>query len=173
MKIDKTVIALTGLVIAGCGGSGSGPAPVAANQAPTISAIPDQSTMANQQSPAIGFTVTDEQTSALTITASSENQDVVADQAIDIGGSGANRTIKITPVSDTLGDSFITIFATDSQGLTASSSFLLTIDPQMLSMQQFARDGFAKGPNGDPGLVNAIEFQQDADADDFADLLAQ
>ncbi|MDX1405369.1 MAG: hypothetical protein R3192_12560 [Woeseiaceae bacterium] len=173
MTFNKTVLALTGLVIAGCGGSGSGPAPAAVNQAPTISAIPDQATMANQQSSAIGFTVTDEQTSALSITASSENQDVVTDQAIELGGSGANRTVRITPVIDTLGDSFITIFATDSQGLTASSSFLLTIEPQMLSMQQFVRDAFAKDADGEPGSVNAIDFQQDADGDDFADLLAQ
>ena len=31
----------------------------------------------------------------------------------------------------------------------------------------------ALSADGDPALVNALEFTQDADGDDFADLLAQ
>ena len=40
-------------------------------------------------------------------------------------------------------------------------------------MQQFIRAAFASSADDDPELINAVEFAQDADDDDFADLLAQ
>lgn len=169
MKFKHLVVALLGLTVAACGGSGSAPV---ANLAPTISAIPDQGTAANQQSAPIAFTVTDEQASALIITAMSDNQPVVPDSGLALGGAGSNRTLSVTPAVDTLGDAFITVFATDVQGLTASVSFLLTIDPQQASMQQFTRNSFSQGEDGDPELINALQFDQDAENDDFADLLA-
>ena len=171
MKHKHQIVVLIGLLIAGCGGSDFSTPP--ANLAPTISAIPDQSTVANQKSAAIAFTVTDEQTSNLSIIASSDRQQVIPDSAIELGGDGSDRTLTVTPVIDTLGKAFITIVVTDQQGLMASASFLLTIDPQRQSMQQFTRDTFAKSADDDPELVNAVEFTQDADDDDFADLLGQ
>ncbi len=171
MKLRHQIVALIGLLIAGCGGSGSSPAP--GNLAPTISAIPDQNTVANQQSAPIAFTITDEEASSLSITASSDRQQVVPDSALELGGSGTDRTLRVTPAIDTLGNAFITIIVTDGQGLMASTSFLLTIDPQQVSMQQFTRNTFAESADGDPELVNAVDFIQDADGDDFADLLAQ
>ena len=171
MKFRHQFIVLIGLLVAGCGGSDFSTAP--ANLAPTISAIPDQNTVANTTSAAIPFTVTDEQASGLSITANSDRQQVVRDSALELGGSGTARTLTVTPVIDTLGDAFITIIVTDQQGLMASASFLLTIDPQRESMQQFTRDTFAESADDDPAFVNAVEFTQDADDDDFADLLAQ
>ena len=170
MTFKTQVAALLGLIAVGCGGSGSAPAP--ANQAPTISAIADQSAEANQQSAPIAFTVTDEQVASLIVTAMSDNQQVVPDSGLELGGGGSNRTLSATPVIDMLGDAFITIFATDAEGLTASESFLLTIDPQQLSIQQFTRTSFSQAEDGEPELINALQFEQDADNDEFADLLA-
>ena len=171
MKLRHQIVVLIGLLVAGCGGSGSSTA--VGNVAPTISAVPDQSTVANATSAAIGFTVTDEQVSSLSITASSDRQQVVPDSALELGGSGTDRTLTVTPVFDTLGDAFISIVVTDTQGLSASTSFLLTVDPLQESMQMFTRNTFAESADGDPEFINAIEFTQDADDDDFADLLAQ
>ena len=171
MKIKIHIATLLSLLVAGCGGSGSSPAPV--NAAPTISAIADQNTTANEQSAAIAFTVMDEQISNLSISASSDNQQVVPDSELVLGGSGTMRSVTITPVIDTLGDAFITIIVTDQAGLSASTSFLLTVVPQQVSLQQFVRTTFADAEDGDPALINAIAFDQDADNDDFADLLAQ
>ena len=171
MKLRHHFFVLIGLMVAGC--EGSDPAPTPVNMAPTISVVQDQSTVANQQSAAIMFTVTDEQTSGLSVTASSDNQQVVPDSGLELGGSGADRTLRVTPVIDTLGDAFITIIVTDQQGSMDSASFLLTIDPQQESIQQFTRVAFADPADGDPELVNAVDFIQDADNDDFADLLAQ
>ncbi len=171
MKSRHQMIVLIGLLVAGCGGSDFSPAPV--NQAPTISAVPNQSTVANATSVAIGFTVTDEQASALSITASSDRQQVVPDSALELGGSGTDRTLTVTPVFDTLGDAFISIVVTDTLGLSANTTFLLTIDPLQESMQQFTRSTFAELADDDPEFVNAVNFTQDADDDDFADFFAQ
>ena len=169
MKFKIQIITLLSLLVAGCGGSGSAPAPV--STAPTISAIADQSTSANASSSAIAFTVTS--ASSLSFSVSSDNQQVVPDAGIDLTINGANGSITVTPVIDTLGDAFITILVTDQSGLSASTSFLLTIIAQQLSFQQFVRAEFAKPQDSEPTLVNAVAFDQDADNDDFADLLAQ
>ena len=168
MKNTHFLIVLVGILVAGCSG-GSNPAPVDA--APTISAIADQSTMANVQSNAITFTVDDEQIASLTITAMSDNQDTVRDGDLLFGGTGAARSLTVTPVADTLGDAVITITVTDTAGLSANSSFLLTIDPQQLSFRDFVRSAFAADPNSEPTLINAVQFDQDAGDDDFADLI--
>ncbi len=169
MKIKIQIATLLSLLVAGCGGSGSAPAPV--NTAPTISAIADQSTSANVSSSAIAFTVTS--STSLSFSTSSDNQQVVPDSGLDLVSNGAGGSITVTPVIDTLGDAFITIIVTDEAGLKASTSFLLTIVPQQASMQQFVRTEFAQAENGEPAFVNAVAFDQDAENDDFADLLAQ
>lgn len=170
MKLRSLSIVLVSALVAACGDSGSDP--VAMNVPPTISAIADQSIDANTTSAAIGFTVSDEQPGSLTFAITSDNQAVVPDGALALGGSGNNRNLTATPIIDTTGEAFITIVVTDTDGLGASTSFLLTVDPQVISIQQFTRDTFAAPANGEPALVNAIEFTQDADGDDFADLLA-
>lgn len=172
MKQTHKMVVLIGLLVAGCsGGSGSTPSPI--NAAPTISAIADQSTIANVQSNPIAFSVTDEQTGSLSIIATSDNQDVLLDENLVLSGSDASRSLTVTPVSDTLGDAMITIVVTDASGLSASSSFVLTIDPQQLSFSDFVRSSFSAVPEAEPSLINAVQFIQDAGDDDFADLLAQ
>ena len=168
MNYRYFIVGLVGFLIAGCDGDSSAPV----NNPPTISAIPDQSTIANVPSTAIAFTVSDEQLANLSIAVSSDNQAVITDAGIALGGTGAARTVTITPVTDTVGDAFITIIATDSTGLSASTSFLLTVDPQQLSILQFIRTTFAEDEADEPALINAVAFDQDADGDDFADLLA-
>lgn len=164
----------TGLVflaLAACANDGDENPPP--NTAPVLGAIADQSTPANAPSAAIGFAVTDEDAGAMSFALSSDNESLVASDAIALGGSGANRSVTITPTPDRLGDAMITIIGTDSDGLQAGTSFLLTVTPEQKSMQQFTRDTFAALPDGQPELVNAVEFALDAEDDDFADLLAQ
>lgn len=163
------LMAATGVMLAACESDRGGPAPV--NVAPTISAVADLSITANRTSPAIGFTVNDERPDSLTIVATSDRQQLLPDTGLVIGGSGSTRSLAATPVIDELGDALITIVVTDTAGLSASTAFLLTVDPEQKSMQQFARDAFAADANDEPALINAVEFAQDAEEDDFADLL--
>lgn len=143
------------------------------NRAPSVSAIPATSMTANGVSPPIAFTLADENVQALVLSAFSDRPSVVPDNAIAVAGDGAARTLTITPVVDTTGDAMITVIANDTEGLAASSSFLLTVIAEQKSMSQFARDVFMRSADEEPTPINAVDFFQDADDDDFADLLAQ
>ncbi len=71
------------------------------NTAPTVSDIADLTTQLGAVVPAIGADVGDAEqpASALTVTATSSNQAVVANNGISISGSGASRALNITPLA--------------------------------------------------------------------------
>ena len=172
MKATHIAVAAAALLLAACGGgSGSDPAPV--NAAPAVSSIGDQTTAANGKSEPITFSISDEDVSSLRIALSSDNPGVIPDSGLEVSGNGKQRTLVVTPVIDTLGDAFVTVVATDDVGLTAGSSFLVVVTPEQKSMQEFTRTNFSKPADDEPALVNAIQFGQDAEIDDFSDLLSQ
>src|SRR5258706_10265318 len=74
----------------------------AVNTPPTISNIGDQNTSEDTAIGAIPFTVGDAQTAAssLTLTGASSNPALVPNASIVFGGSGANRTVSITPATN-------------------------------------------------------------------------
>ncbi|HRE83654.1 MAG TPA: Ig-like domain-containing protein, partial [Opitutaceae bacterium] len=100
------------------------------NTAPTISAIENRSTTRNAQTAAIDFTIADatHPVAGLTLSATSSNPALASTANISFGGSGANRWLRISPVSDQTGTATITVTVSDGQ-LTASSSFVLTVIP--------------------------------------------
>jgi len=63
----------------------------------------------------------------LTVSGSSSNMTLVPNGNIVFGGSGANRTVTITPAADQTGTTTITVTVTDEGGLTAMDTFLLTV----------------------------------------------
>ncbi|HXT10429.1 MAG TPA: fibronectin type III domain-containing protein [Candidatus Angelobacter sp.] len=98
------------------------------NQPPTISTIANQSTLENTATAAIPFTVNDANTGAasVTVSGSSSVTTVVPNANIVFGGSGANRTVTITPAANMTGSSQITIKASDGS-LTTSTTFTVTV----------------------------------------------
>ncbi len=100
----------------------------AVNDLPTISAISAQTTLEDTATGDIAFTVSDVETPAanLTVTASSSNQTLVPNASIALGGSGANRTVKVTPGQDQFGTVTITLTVNDGSA-TATTSFVLTV----------------------------------------------
>jgi subtilisin-like proprotein convertase family protein len=104
------------------------------NTAPSLSFIPNQITVPNTPVGPIPFTVGDAQTgaSSVTVTSSSSNQTVVPNANLVIGGTGANRTITITPATNQTGTATITVTATDPQGLSTSETFQFVVDVQPL-----------------------------------------
>jgi hypothetical protein len=103
--------------------------PATPNTPPTISAVADRSVPVNQSTGAIGFTVGDAQTPAgsLVVSATSSNPTLVPASGIALGGSGASRTVTVTPVAGQTGTADITLTVTDAGGLTATDKFRLTV----------------------------------------------
>jgi surface-anchored protein len=96
---------------------------------PTISNVANQTTPEDVAKTGIAFTVGDDTTPAgsLTVTATSSNTTLVPNGNIVLGGSGANRTVSITPASNQFGSTTITLTVTDEIGLTATDTFTLTV----------------------------------------------
>ncbi len=170
--MQKTLLAivLAGSLVAACDSGGG--RPPAADQSPSVSAIANQSVVANGTSQPIGFTIRDENPGSVAVEAYSGDTSVIADEGLILGGSGESRTITLAPIVDTLGDTTISISVRDDAGRASATAFGVEVVPEVRSMQTFARDAFAGDENADPALINAVEFLQDADSDDFSDLLA-
>ena len=97
--------------------------------APTISAIDDQTTTTGMATAAIAFTVDDDETAAaeLDVTATSDSTTLVPASGIVLGGSGADRTIVLTPAAGQTGMATITVTVSDGDNETATETFKLTV----------------------------------------------
>ncbi|MDY7077577.1 MAG: tandem-95 repeat protein [Chloroflexota bacterium] len=113
----------------------------AVNTSPTISDIPNQSTTVNTPI-AIPFTIGDAETAldALNLSAESSDVTLVPIGNILFGGSGANRTVTITPAADLTGTATITITVTDAGDLTDDTPFVLTVEPSRLYLPLVGRN---------------------------------
>ncbi|GIK38103.1 MAG: hypothetical protein BroJett011_19360 [Chloroflexota bacterium] len=100
------------------------------NDAPTLSDISNQTTNEDVAAGPISFTIGDVETPAgsLSVSASSSNLALAPLANIVFGGSGANRSVTITPVSNMSGSATITMTVSDGV-LTAGDSFTLTVNP--------------------------------------------
>lgn len=95
---------------------------------PSISNVGDQVIEVNGSTGPLAFTLGDLETNpaALELTGSSSNPALVPDNRIVFGGSGANRTVTVTPLAGTTGSATITLTVDDGT-LSASDTFLLTV----------------------------------------------
>ena len=95
---------------------------------PTISDIPNQSTITNTPTAAIPFTVSDAVTPAasLTLSRGSSNPTLVPTNNIVFGGAGSNRTVTITPATGQTGTATVTVTVSDGTN-TDSEPFVLTV----------------------------------------------
>ena len=87
-----------------------------ANTPPTISDIADLAINEDAATGAMAFTVGDAETAAgsLTVSGSSSNTALVPNANIVFGGSGANRTVTVTPAGEPVGFATITVTVTDA-----------------------------------------------------------
>ena len=98
------------------------------NTAPAIGAIADRAIEENASTGPIAVALSDEEqaASSLTLTATSDNTILVPLANIALGGSGANRTVVVTPASGQCGNATITLTVSDG-ALSSSTHFTLTV----------------------------------------------
>ncbi|MEZ6057924.1 MAG: tandem-95 repeat protein [Planctomycetaceae bacterium] len=101
----------------------SGVTLITINDAPTVTSLANQTINEDTPSSALAFTIGDEETAAasLTVTATSSNQVIIPDGNLVIGGSGANRTITVTPAANQNGGP-VTITLTVSDGVNSTQT---------------------------------------------------
>lgn len=98
------------------------------NAAPTISNVTDKSTTENTPVGPIAFTIGDALTpaAALTLQAVSFNTNLLPTANIVFGGSGANRTVTLTPATNQFGSAALLLLVGDGTNQTAET-FLLNV----------------------------------------------
>ncbi len=101
----------------------------AVNDAPVMDAIADQSLPIDGSSAAIAFTISDAESTAtaLVVSASSSDTALVPLANIVFGGSGANRSVTVTPATGQSGSAIITVTVSDGSA-TTSRSFLVFVN---------------------------------------------
>jgi D-arabinose 5-phosphate isomerase GutQ len=93
---------------------------------PTIQPIANLTTA--QNTPAIGsITLGDANPATVTLVASSSNPALIPTNNIIFSGSGANRVVTVFPAANQVGSAFITVVATNQDGLSANASFIVTV----------------------------------------------
>lgn len=109
--------------------------PAGSNVPPVISSITAKRTEEGVATPAIPFTISDSDSvvNCSNVTATSSNTILVPEAYIFISGTAPNCTVRITPAALQQGLSNITLTLTDTgtplPAQTATSSFILTVDP--------------------------------------------
>jgi len=108
----------------------------AVNTAPSISNISNRSINQNSNTGDIPFTIIDPDSSSFMLMSSSSNQSLVPEANISVGGSGYNRTVRVTPVAGQYGSTTITLTVSDGTSwvhpdgaLTGTYSFIVTVAP--------------------------------------------
>src|SRR5262245_13275182 len=116
-------LAVMALGLTACGGSDNRPS------GPIISTLLTQSTNQDTPTASQSFTVSDSDgLDGLTLTVDSSDRSIVPVSNIVLSGSGATRSVVVTPREDATGNVVITINATDVQGRTAQAAFLVTVN---------------------------------------------
>jgi len=100
------------------------------NTTPTISSIAPVNGLAGAVIGPVSFTIGDLESNAdeLEVSASSSNPELLSDQNISLGGSGANRTVTLMPLPDRSGVAVVTITVGDIS-LSTNTSFAVLVVP--------------------------------------------
>ena len=98
------------------------------NDGPTITSIANSTTVEDTATPPISFTIGDAETSAasLTLSGTSSNPTLVPNGNIVFGGSGADRTVRVTPAANQFGTASVNVSVSDGS-LSATRTFQLTV----------------------------------------------
>jgi hypothetical protein len=101
------------------------------NTAPTMTTVNAVTKCQFDTLSPVSLIVADTETSVsnLTLTASSSNTTLLPNSNISIGVNGAQRTLLFSPIANQTGTTTITLQLTDTNGLSSTQSFMLSILP--------------------------------------------
>jgi VCBS repeat-containing protein len=98
------------------------------SDAPSISDIADRTIDSNTSTGSLPFTISDpDGLTGVLVSGSSSNAALVPNSNIVFAGTGAARTVTVTPAPNQYGSAAITVTVTDGSGLTAVETFLLSV----------------------------------------------
>lgn len=105
------------------------------NTLPVITGLTNLVVLApNQSSPLLGFTIGDLETPAasLVVTATVQNATLLPLTGIEFGGTGSNRTVRLTPAPEQRGTTSVTVRVSDEHGGQKSQSLTLRVEDFVL-----------------------------------------
>jgi hypothetical protein len=110
---------------------------VSVNDAPAAFDIVDQAIDQDTSAGPLGFTIVDEAPATVTMTGSSSDTTLVPNTSIVFGGTGANRTVTVTPAAGQSGTAVITVTAIDADGAARQDTFQLTVRSTVTALYTF------------------------------------
>ena len=130
-----------------------------------ISAISDRSVDQDTVVGPIEFSVTDAETPAnqLTVIAGAGGTSVFPADGLTLAGSGAVRSITLTPFEATTGTANITLTVIDAGGVRTARSFQVSVNARNASIRDWTLSTFAKAEADEVTAMNGYTFTQDAD----------
>jgi hypothetical protein len=173
-KTSLALLAATTWVVAACSSSDRPEPPMPmVNQAPAVSAIANVTSDQDTVVGPIEFGVTDDNTPAnqLTVTATGDSASLVPADGVLIGGSGAVRSITLTPLEAATGKVNVTVRVSDAQGATTTRGFSVIVNARDASVSNTVLSTFAKDETAAATPLNGLTFAQDADESTFASLV--
>ncbi|MFO0847152.1 MAG: FG-GAP-like repeat-containing protein [Gemmataceae bacterium] len=99
--------------------------------APVVSPIANQQVPAGGSTGPLAFAVADDRTAAadLRVTVTTSDPTLFPPAGLVLRGSGADRTLTVTPAEGLAGTGTVTVLVTDGDGLTTSITFRVTVVP--------------------------------------------
>lgn len=162
------LLAAVTVMVAACGGGSDRmelPPPPAANIAPSISGIAAVSVSQDTLIGPIQFGIGDRESDAslLSVKATADGTGVVPTDGLVLAGTGAVRSISLTPLEAATGTVNITLSVADPQGATSTRSFQVTVNARPASVRDVSLTTFAKAEADEATPMNGYTFAQDAD----------
>ncbi|HEX8295097.1 MAG TPA: M36 family metallopeptidase, partial [Chthoniobacteraceae bacterium] len=98
---------------------------------PVSSVLANQTILEDTSTAALALTISDDSTPAasLTLSASSSNPQLIPASGVQFGGTGGNRTVRVTPLGNQNGAATITLRVTDGQGRSTDVPFTVNVTP--------------------------------------------
>src|SRR3954469_24920216 len=134
---SSALLVATTLVVAACSSNDTPKPTTPQNAAPTIAAVANQSVNQDTVIGPISLAINDSETATdmLQVVASADNANVIPADGIVLSGSGATRSLTLTPFEAATGSTTIAVLVTDGQGGSATRTFTVAVNARNASIK--------------------------------------